>query len=236
MDQQKYIATLTIVRYPSWAIPFALFSMAIFRLPLWLNKSISFSKLMGSGKNGTFDKRPDWRQWAILTVHNKISFENTLPPAWYGKFIYYYWHLCKCKAIHYLLEPLEGHGVWDGKQAFGPLPKQTEYSGEIAVLTRATIRLKKLKNFWAHVGGAAHEMAEAEGFVTSYGIGEIPWIKQATFSIWKSKEHMRNFAYKMKGHAEVVRKTRKENWYSEEMFVRFRIIGFWKGSREEEKK
>ena len=36
---------------------------------------------------------------------------------------------------------------------------------------------------------------------------------------------MKQFAYSMQEHAEVIRKTRKEDWYSEEMFVRFIIVG-----------
>jgi hypothetical protein len=35
---------------------------------------------------------------------------------------------------------------------------------------------------------------------------------------------MKAFAYGMKEHAEVIRKTRKQRWYSEDMFTRFRII------------
>ena len=35
---------------------------------------------------------------------------------------------------------------------------------------------------------------------------------------------MKNFAYQMKEHTEVIRKTRKENWYSEDMFVRFKPL------------
>ena len=72
--------------------------------------------------------------------------------------------------------------------------------------------------------GVASQMNSAPGFITSVGIGEVPWIKQATFSIWESKEQMKQFAYKMQEHAEVIRKTRKENWYSEDMFVRFKIL------------
>ena len=209
---------------------------------------------MGSGRNGTFDKTPDWRQWAVLTVgmeqlpvgslRRSVSSDSTkelndiqqqpgtdsianyqLPTANRpGSFIQKYWKLFRCTATTFILEPIEGHGLWDGKEVFGTLPKQTAYEGEIAVLTRATIRLKKLKNFWSNVNAVASQMAGAEGFITSYGIGEVPLIKQATFSIWQSKEHMKNFAYKMKDHADVIRKTHKENWYSEEMFVRFKVL------------
>lgn len=238
MPQPKPITVLSIVRYPSWAIPFAFFSMAIFRLPLWLSKKISFYKLMGSGRNGTFDKTPDWRQWAVLCVvvekfevSNKplangslINPQSLLANNSIPSFLKKYWKLFGCITTVYVLEPIEGHGLWDGKKVFGDLPKQTDYGGKIAVLTRATIRFSKLKDFWGNVDGIAKKMTDAEGFVTSYGIGEIPFIKQATFSVWDSKWHMKNFAYKMREHAEVIQKTHQENWYSEEMFVRFKIL------------
>ena len=35
---------------------------------------------------------------------------------------------------------------------------------------------------------------------------------------------MKQFAYKTNNHAEVIKKTRKENWYKEEMFTRFTIL------------
>ncbi len=132
----------------------------------------------------------------------------------------------KVQAI--LLEPQEGHGLWNGKEVFGILPKSgTGWQGPIAVLTRATIRLSKAKSFWKHVDSVASQMATAEGFVTSYGIGEIPFIKQATFSVWQSKQSMQDFAYKLPKHKEVVRKTHQQKWYSEDMFVRFRLLKVW---------
>lgn len=122
---------------------------------------------------------------------------------------------------------LEGHGTWNGKEVFGTYPPVAEvanYSGRIAVLTRATIRLHKLSAFWKQVDRVAETMSTAPGFITSVGIGEIPWIKQATFSVWESREQMKQFAYRMREHQDVIRRTRQEKWYSEEMFVRFAII------------
>jgi len=210
------ICTLTIIRYPRYGGFVGILSMALFHFPLFLNKNISFYKLMGSGKNGTFDKNIDWQQWAILIVTDS-------PSPIHIPFIARWLKIFKAEVSALTLQPIEGHGTWDGKEVFGKLPKQTDYDGSIAVLTRATIRLSKLKSFWGNVDSVAKQMAGAEGLITSLGIGEIPLIKQATFSVWKSKADMKNFAYKMNEHAEVIRKTKKENWYKEEMFVRFKI-------------
>ena len=209
--------------------------MALFRLPLMLNKKINFWKLLGCGKNGTFDIHPDWNQWAVFTANDGWSMVNKTGSnnhklqtinykLIYGSFISWWWKFFKCEVYSIILEPLEGYGTWDGKKIFGELLKQTNYEGMIAVLTRASIRLKRLKNFWKHVNGVAAEMQAAKGFITSVGIGEVPWIKQATFSVWENKEAMKTFAYKMQQHTEVIKKTRSENWYSEEMFIRFKPI------------
>lgn len=189
---------------------------------------------MGCGRNGTFDKTPDWRQWAVLQVCSlesvvcgsedktgNLTKDHRLQTT---DFLRSWWKFCGCEVWTLVLEPIEGHGTWDGKACFGELPKQSGYEGRIAILTRATIRLNKLGRFWKHVDGIAGRMAGAEGFINSLGIGEVPWVKQATFSIWESKAHMKQFAYQMQEHAEVIRKTRQEDWYSEDMFTRFRII------------
>lgn len=180
---------------------------------------------MGSGKNGTFDKIPDWQQWAILTVAHESSTTtfNRLP---YGSFINGWYRFFNCEIFTMFLEPVEGHGTWDGKKVFGNLPNKSDYTGKIAILTRATIRLNKLKYFWQNVAPVADQMHIAKGFLFSAGIGEIPWIKQATFSVWKSREDMIAFAYGMKTHTEVIQKTRKQQWYSEDMFTRFRITEY----------
>jgi len=178
---------------------------------------------MGTGKNGTFDKRPDWQQWSILcAAKDGITFNDDEPL--YGSFIKKWYLFFGCELCTMILEPVEGHGTWDGKKVFGDLKPKSGYDGQIAILTRATIRLNKLKYFWQHVAPVANKMNDAEGFQFSAGIGEVPWIKQATFSVWKNKAAMMNFAYGMKEHAEVIQKTRKQKWYSEDMFVRFRII------------
>ncbi|HQR93631.1 MAG: spheroidene monooxygenase [Bacteroidetes bacterium 24-39-8] len=230
------ICSITIVRYPNWLGWAGFLSMALFRLPLLLNQQIGFWKLMGTGKNGSFDKTPDLAQWAILVIDplqntqelnqgpSGVEEETTYLQNRYGRFIAAWWRFFKCETWTIVLEPIEGHGLWDGKQPFGPVPIKSEYEGPIAILTRATIKLNKLKDFWGNVDKVANRMAGAPGFQTSFGIGEIPWIKQATFSIWTSKAAMKAFAYQMHEHATVIAKTRKEKWYSEDLFMRFRPL------------
>jgi len=211
------LVSLTIVRYRKAFIPMALFAMAIHRIALWLQKGCTFWKLLGSGRNGTFDLQPDWQQWGLLAVwDNREDFDRFNS----GSFITRWWDMFTYERWTLLCSPLQSHGKWDGKEPFGN-PDIKAHTGPIAVLTRATIRIKRLKNFWANVDGVAKIMRDARGFITSFGIGEAPLYRQATFSIWQSIDDVKAFAYASKEHAEVIKKTRVEKWYSEELFARF---------------
>lgn len=217
------IVSLTIVRYRRAFVPCALLAMAVHRLPMMLQKGCSFWKLLGCGRNGTFDLNPDWQQWGLLAVWNDHeSFEkfnrSSLVSRWWKALTYESWTL--------LCEPLQSHGKWDGKEPFGQ-PNVTGYDGPVAVLTRATINLNRLKNFWAHVDEAAELLVTAPGYITSVGIGEAPVYRQATFSVWEDLEAVKSYAYRSPQHAAVIKKTRLENWYSEELFARFKPIKTW---------
>jgi len=209
--------TLVITRYPKYLGLFGFISMLLFRLPLWADKKIKFWKLMGSSISGSFDMRPDINQWAILFTSNEQTISTP-------SFIRAYLRFFRCDIKQFLMQPVGGHGSWDRKQVFTTFSRLNGSDGPVAVLTRATIRLNRLKNFWAHVKEVGEKLNGAEGLIMSYGIGELPFVKQATFSIWKDGSCMKAFAYGMREHTEVIRKTRDENWYREELFVRFRII------------
>jgi hypothetical protein len=219
---------LIVTRYKTRYIPIAFISMAIFHIPLFFNKKIHFYKLMGCGKNGTFDIHPDFNQWALMFFYDapevKGTAENIIPINLVGGFISGWWRVFKVKTNMFLLEPYAGHGSWDGREFVSGHKGIEDPLGEIGVLTRATIKLSRLRSFWRAVPAAAENLSETEGLNYSVGIGEVPFIKQATFSIWENAESMKNYAYKMRAHQEVIRKTRKEGWYSEEMFLRFKII------------
>jgi hypothetical protein len=217
------------VRYRWWLVPVAFFAMALFHAPLKFNKRISFYKLMGCGRNGTFDKTPDVLQWCILITTSHTVFEHAIQHKHFiktvlGRFISIWFTLFTKEQFTLSLQTLTAHGTWDNATPFGTGIKNYEHNSLIAVLTRATIRLPRFSNFWKHVDGVAKTLSSSPGFITSVGVGEIPWIKQATLSVWETEEQMKAFAYKRKEHSEVVYKTKKEKWYSEDLFARFTIL------------
>ena len=52
----------------------------------------------------------------------------------------------------------------------------------------------------------------------------VAFIQQATFSIWDSVDSVKNFAYGNGVHSKIVAKTRKRNWYKEDLFARFELL------------
>ncbi|AMR33327.1 spheroidene monooxygenase [Mucilaginibacter sp. PAMC 26640] len=214
------IVTLTIIRYRKALVPFALLAMAVHRLPMALQQGCTFWKLLGSGRNGTFDLQPDWQQWGLLACWDtREDYERFSQQSFVSK----WWRALGSEQWTAVCKPIASHGKWDGKEPFGK-PDAEATSGPVAVLTRATIKISRLKNFWSHVDEVAELMTVAPGYITSIGVGEAPVYRQATFSVWESMEQMKAFAYGSKQHAEVIKKTRSEGWYSEELFARFSIL------------
>jgi hypothetical protein len=216
------IVSLTIVRYPKLCIPFALLAMAIHRIPLILQKECSFWKLLGTGKNGRFTVQPDWQQWGLLAVwNNREDFDDFYKHS----FIAAWWKLFGVEKWTILGKPLQSHGQWGGKEPFGDF-KINDHQGAVIVLTRATIRLRKLRQFWLTVGGVSNNLYKAKGFIMSTSIGETHNLS-ATFSVWQNPEDVKAFAYAPGEHADVIKRARTENWLSEELFARFKpIAGF----------
>ena len=211
------VVSLTIVRYRKLYIPFALLAMALHRIPLYFSYP-GFWKLMGCGKNGTFDLQPDWQQWALLVTWKE---EADFDKFYKTSFIAWWWRCFTMEQWTVICSPIATHGKWDGKQPFAVNAEFKYQSGTVAVLTRASIRFSKLTRFWSSVKSVANIMSKSPGYITSFGIGEAPFFLQATFSVWENMDDVKAFAYKSPEHSLVVKQTRDENWYSEELFARF---------------
>ncbi len=218
------IVVINISNYKNKYFLFGIFSMAVFNIILLFKKNKpKFIKFMGTGKNGTFDIVPDFNQWALLgTWENLTDYKIFMKSSNFEKYI----NLFSSDNYALVLQPTMSHGLWDSQNPFESLGEKESKNNPVGVLTRATIRLSKLRQFWQNVPLVSKDLDKNDGFIYSIGIGEIPFIKQATFSIWETEENMKDFAYKKMDHNEVIKKTRKNDWYSEELFARFCLKGY----------
>jgi hypothetical protein len=128
-----------------------------------------------------------------------------------------------------------GHGRWRGVPVLDWIDAAPAHAGAgpMAVLTRADVRVRHWWTFARAGKPVSDELQRAAGLVRVVGIGEAPVGRQATFSLWRSEADLRQFAYGMPRHAEVVRRTRSEQWYGEELFARLHptgASGTWDGA------
>jgi hypothetical protein len=174
------IVSLTITRYRKLFIPFALLAMAVHRIPMLMQKKSTFWKLLGSGRNSTFSLNPDLQQWGLLAVWDR---QEDFDRFYNSSFIATWWKTLAKEQWTILCAPLQSHGKWNGKEPFGKVNEEIPV-GPVAILTRATIRSNRLKNFWVHVEGTSELMSRSPGYIMSLGIGEARkalclWLKRA---------------------------------------------------------
>jgi len=177
---------------------------------------LTFFKPLGTGSGNGFSIKPDFSTFGFVAVFKSEElakeFLRTDVVKKYTKTTTDYSHV--------LMHTVKSHGKWSEQN---PFESSVEYdkTKPLAVITRATIKPKLAYQFWKNVPAVSKSMDKYDELVFSKGIGEFPLLMQATFSLWSSAEAMMNYAYKNPKHAEMVKKTRELNWYSEELFARF---------------
>lgn len=184
---------------------------------------LRFFKLMGSGASNGFGFWPNLQRYGMVAVWDDAAAAAaffTQHPLWAT------YEARSAEMWTVQLAPLKSHGLWDGKKPFeyasDPAPT---HDVPVAVLTRASIRLRKTPRFWRFVEPTSAALAQAAGVRAAIGLGELPVVRQATFSVWESARAMQEYAYRDARHREVIALTRRESWYAEEMFARFRVLG-----------
>ena len=191
-------------------------------------EGLVFYKLLGSGAENGFSSKPNFGTYALLCVWTS----ETLAINFFDKNSFFNNYKSRSsESFTVFAHAAEAHGNWDGKQPFAS-NATLALDKPVMVLTRASIRLSKLISFWRRVGQVSKSLENYNELALSIGVGEWPLIQQATLSIWKTQSEMMDYAYKNQKHKEVIRLTRKLNWYKEELFARFipyKFLGQWNG-------
>lgn len=185
---------------------------------------LRFFKLAGSGAAGGFGLRPNLRRYGFMAVWDSAEAAH----AFFQESALWQEYRQRSQEIWQLeLAPLKSHGLWDGVNPFdynAPEAAPDAAEAPVAVLTRAAIRWRKTWRFWQYVAPTSAAVAHAPGVRAAIGLGELPVVRQATFSVWESAQAMQQYAYRDATHREVIQRTRREQWYSEELFARFRVL------------
>jgi len=229
------ITTLSLLRYHGLSAKAWIFTQ-MGRMPGWPlasplagTEGLLFGRLLGSGGGNGFALHPDFGvyaflgHWADRAAADRFFADH---PWWRAN------ERRLAEQATFYLEPTMTHGEWGGQKPFTPRPENYDPALPVAVITRATIRTRKLPDFWRYVPQTSASVYDHPARKLSIGVGEYPVFMQATFSLWTSGKAMRDFAYRSGHHKRVVRLTKERDWYKEEMFTRFTVlgaVGAWNG-------
>lgn len=225
------ITTLTFFKYATFYDKIWAFGMMQFAHSSLSNiEGLSFYKLLGSGKEG-FNPFPDWSVYGVLQIWENEAAANEFFKS--SGLMEKYVNHCKEHWTLYLKNSA-AKGLWAGKNPFIKSDTLSEEIPFIAVITRATIKPKMLLKFWRYVPKSQEPLKGNKGLIYTKGLGELPIAQMATFSLWKDKKALMDFAYNSGEHKKAIEMTRKLNWYHQELFSRFqpyRSIGTWNGKQ-----
>ncbi len=180
---------------------------------------LNFIKLLGTGSRDGFSLIPDFSSYVMISSWENDLFrksffdENEIINEIISK---------SSKRVQIKIDPYNYTGSWNG---INPFKNNSSYNGgKILVITRARVRFNKLINFIINTSLAAKSIKSFQGADFYKGVGELPIIEQATISIWKNEQSMKDYAYSDRNHLKIISKARKDRWYSEELFVRCNIL------------
>ncbi len=185
-----------------------------------------FSKVLGSGYEGGFGLRPSPSRQGLFGLFDSLQTaqefiaQSSLVQAYQERSEELCWVILKTWSCR---------GSWDG-QTLDVCAAQP-IKGPVAALTRASIRLAKAPAFWRHAPPSQTALADAKGCQLAVGLGEAPFVRQATFSIWDSVSDMNAYA-RSGSHLEAIQAAAENDYFSESMFARFvplQVQGQWQG-------
>lgn len=224
------VATLTLNTYCPRAAWHGLSRMGSDPQELRQVPGLRFFRLLGTGRGSTLTLSANLLRWARFAVWSSAeAMEDFEAGSWRAEERAQARESCTL-----VLRPERWRGYWGGVDPFGAVLPHPAGSpvGPVAVLTRAAIRPSRLVRFWRAVPDSQRHLKAQPGLLAAIGIGEVPVLHQATFSVWRCTKDMQAFAYGSAEHRDVIARTHREAWYREELFARFAVLevrGLWDG-------
>lgn len=229
IDSEMQSTTITFFRFTSLKTKaWAFFNMRNAGV-LGDVSGLRFYKLMGSGRGLGFNAWPDWSVYVLLQVWDNEESAS----AFFERSDFFNNYLEKTTERWTIyLHNIKANGLWDNGNPFEENPKQFDPEGPLVVLTRATIKWRRLIQFWSYVSTSQKPLKYNAGLIYTKGVGEVPIRQMATISFWRNQKALHDFAYGSKAHKGAIQRTKTFDWYKEEMFARFipyKSQGTWEG-------
>ncbi len=192
---------------------------------------LRFWRLLGTGAGSRTGPGADPHRTALFAIWDDDgaldAFERRMAARWASSE----------EVWHVRLRGLGGHGRWHGVDVLGeidaaPAEPPGAAPAPVAIITRAHVRRRAWRRFREAGDPVSEELQGAPGLLDVVGIGEAPVGRLGTFSLWRDLAAARAYATGMPRHRDVVRRTRAEAWYGEELFARFAPYasrGSWDG-------
>ncbi len=185
-----------------------------------------FSKVLGSGFEGGFDLRPSPSRQGVFALFE--SFQTAQDFITHSPLVQAYQNRSD-EFCCVTLKTWSCRGSWDGISL--QVTTAPPLHGPVAALTRASIKFNKAHAFWRHAPPSQTALDGVVGCQLAVGLGEAPFFRQATFSIWESVSDMNAYA-RTGSHLEAIQAAQKHGYFSESMFARFvplKVQGQWLG-------
>ncbi len=205
----------------------ALAMMGLARRPLQRTEGLDFVKLCGSGTGEGFTPRPNWGVYAILGVWPDLDTARRQTAA---APVFARYRARAAEVYEIFLQTTSTRGHWSGRAPFAPVVSAG--NGPVAALTRATIRPRAARAFWAQEPAISAAIGADANVLFKIGIGELPLLHQVTISVWPDAAAMAAFARAGGPHARAIAAVRAGDWFAEELYARFRVAahrGTWGG-------
>lgn len=197
------------------------------RFPMRGVPGLVMSKVMGSGDEGGFGLKPSRSRQALFCLFaNEALADAFLASPIVDGYARRSSEFCIAKLRAYSCK-----GTWAGRTI--EVTAATPAEGPIATLTRASIRPLCARRFWRMQPASELSLSRASGCLLATGVGELPFFRQATFSLWASTAAMDAYA-RTGAHLAAIRAAYDGAFFSESMFARFvpcALTGSWRGRR-----